>query len=120
MNALTGKQITGISSPEVGQPRTESWWMLDAEPAIVTGPWIPFDGFQDASIEVFGPFTGVTAKLYGTNQDSPGATVGEQIGSNITAAGFVSISGVPYRYVRMDITAISTGAVNAIIQKITR
>lgn len=88
--------------------------LLDATAVITDGKWVDVRTLRPGSVEISGAFTGLTLKLCGSNAATPPAdnTHGTQIGSDITAAGFVSI-GMPIRWIKARVTAITTNNVSA-------
>ncbi|GEM_PF-6160293 len=89
---------------------------LEKVGATNTGTWFKGHDIVDGSIEVLqdtpgGTFTSFTAKLMGSNaKDQPAdATDGIQIGSDISAVGFVAVA-TKCRWYKIKTTAISVVA----------
>jgi hypothetical protein len=90
--------------------------------AIYTDGTAPGDsGWQDCS-GLAAPFTlmvegilgGGKCQVYGTNREKPTKSyLGVQIGADITAANSFTTIAAPYRWVRVLISVVSTGAVSA-------
>lgn len=91
--------------------KAELYELLKAATGTTHGVWIPAALFQNIKLEITGTFN-ATLKAYGTHKMDPGdSDDGIQIGSDITAAGFVAITG-PYNFIRVGVTAFTSGSIN--------
>lgn len=90
------------------------WKSVDAAVAIGNGVWVDARAFRSASVHTFGTFVG-TAQVRGSNSVAdPGAANHEiQIGADVTTATLTFITTLPVRWLKVRVSAYTSGTVNA-------
>lgn len=115
---LEGAQIS-VASAGYSGPYTGSYTLLNGAQATDEGQWVDVSKFGSGSVDVQGTFVG-TIQIQGSNADAQPAnsTAGNQIGTNITAAGIVAIS-IPVRWIKATVTAYTSGSISAYLQAVS-
>jgi len=90
------------------------WKPVDAAVAIGNGVSVDARAFRSASVHTFGTFVG-TAQVRGSNAVAdPGAANHEiQIGTDVTTATLTFITTLPVRWLKVRVSAYTSGTVNA-------
>lgn len=93
---------------------TKCWKSTDAAVAVSNGVWVDARAFRSASVHTFGTFVG-TVQVRGSNAVAdPGPTNHEiAIGSDITTATLTFITTLPVRWLKVRVSAYTSGTVNA-------
>jgi hypothetical protein len=93
---------------------TKCWKSVDAAVAIGNGVWVDARAFRSASLHTFGTFV-ATVQVRGSNSIAdPGAANHEiAIGADITTATLTFITTLPVRWLKVRVSAYTSGTVNA-------
>jgi hypothetical protein len=95
--------------------QTRTWIMLDASTGENDGVWVSWEGFILGQLHTDG-INSDTIQVRGSNADAQpdNSTDGAQVGSDITADGFTTITG-PYRWLKVKHSTDGSGTVTAIL-----
>jgi hypothetical protein len=92
--------------------------LLHDQAAVTDGVWIEVKGFKRLSIDISG-ITTATLEVRGSNDPLKPLNTnhGRQLGANVTADAIVNVD-VPVRWIKVRVSAHTSGTINANMQAV--